>query len=347
MQKSSWIYIFSILAASFWSCEESTPSSPKASGRYQTGVWITNEGNFLSGDGSVSFFHTDSNRIENEVFNAVNGRHLGDVVQSMTLTDAGKGYIVVNNSKKIEVINALTGVSEGVIQGFASPRYMVTVGQKAYVSDLYADKIWVVNLDNLQIIKNIPVSGWTEKLALVNGKVYVASRRTDFDTRTGGNLILEINPNTDTVTDSLSIGKGSGELVADAQNRLWTFSLKNGNTAPALLCLKTQPLQLLSQTSLASDAAPTVLTIKDNSLYFLGKNGVYKTNTQNIAVQDFISQKKYLFYGLGVSPTDGKIYVSDAIDYQQQGYVFRYSPEGAKLDSFRVGKIPSSFTFTR
>lgn len=346
MQKLHWISIF-FISLLLSSCDESTPSSPKASGRYQTGVWIMNEGNFLSIDGSISFLHTDSNRIENDVFSSINKRQLGDVVQSMTLTDAGKGYIVVNNSKKIEVINALTGVSEGVIQGFASPRYMVTAGQKAYVTDLYADKVWVVNLTNLQLIKDIPVSGWTEKLVYLNGKVYVASRRTDFDTRTGGHLILEINPNTDTVTDSLSIGKGSGELVADAQNRLWTISLKNGNTAPALLCVQPQPLRLVSQTSLASDATPTVLTAKDNTLYFLGKNGVYKTSTQNIEIQDFIPQKKYNFYGLGVSPTDGKIYVSDAIDYMQQGYVFRYSPEGAKLDSFKVGKIPSSFTFTR
>ena len=36
-------------------------------------------------------------------------------------------------------------------------------------------------------------------------------------------------------------------------------------------------------------------------------------------------------------------YVADAIDYQQKGIVYRYSPEGELLDEFRVGIIPGAF----
>ena len=36
-------------------------------------------------------------------------------------------------------------------------------------------------------------------------------------------------------------------------------------------------------------------------------------------------------------------YVADAIDYQQQGIVYRYSSEGELIDEFYVGIIPGAF----
>lgn len=44
-----------------------------------------------------------------------------------------------------------------------------------------------------------------------------------------------------------------------------------------------------------------------------------------------------------VSPKNGDVYVADAIDYQQQGMIYRYTEDGELVDEFYVGIIPGAF----
>lgn len=37
------------------------------------------------------------------------------------------------------------------------------------------------------------------------------------------------------------------------------------------------------------------------------------------------------------------MYVADAIDYQQQGVVYRYTAKGEPVDEFHVGVAPGAF----
>ena len=46
---------------------------------------------------------------------------------------------------------------------------------------------------------------------------------------------------------------------------------------------------------------------------------------------------------VAVDPVNGDVYIADAIDYQQQGMVLRYSSDGKELDRFYVGIIPGAF----
>src|SRR5687767_12691559 len=80
----------------------------KPKGEFEHGVFVVNEGNFQHADGSISYINPSSGEVSYDLFGAVNsGRALGDVVQSMTI-DNDQAYIVVNNSNKIEVVNANT-----------------------------------------------------------------------------------------------------------------------------------------------------------------------------------------------------------------------------------------------
>ena len=67
------------------SCTRDT-NLPDSNGIYDDGYFVTNEGNFGSGNGSISFVSNDG-IVENNVFVTTNSFPLGDVVQSMSIID--------------------------------------------------------------------------------------------------------------------------------------------------------------------------------------------------------------------------------------------------------------------
>lgn len=87
------------------------------------GLFITNEGNFQYGNATLSFYDTQTRKIDNEVFFRANDQKLGDVAQSMTMY-GGLGWIVVNNSHVIFAIDPVTFKEVGRITNLTSPRYI-------------------------------------------------------------------------------------------------------------------------------------------------------------------------------------------------------------------------------
>lgn len=63
----------------------------------------------------------------------------------------------------------------------------------------------------------------------------------------------------------------------------------------------------------------------------------------HVPVRPFLEYSGTIYYGLTVNPANGEVYIADAIDYQQQGMIYRYSPEGKLIDEFYVGIIPGAF----
>jgi len=147
------------------------------------GVFIMNEGNFRSGNGSISFFSYDSMKIYNNIFREANERPLGDVPYSMGFTD-NKAYILVNNSDKIEVAGINTMKSVTTIGKVVSPRYISFVSsQKAYVTSLYSDSIRIIDLQSETATGYVPVENTSESIASTSSSAYVANW-------SGGNKIL-------------------------------------------------------------------------------------------------------------------------------------------------------------
>src|SRR5690554_356122 len=104
------------------SCMKYGPSETEAflPGPSSKGLFIVNEGNFMYGNASLTYYDPQSGNVENEVFIRANGINLGDVAQSMTIHN-GLGYIVVNNSGVIFVIDPATFRLKGNITGLISP----------------------------------------------------------------------------------------------------------------------------------------------------------------------------------------------------------------------------------
>lgn len=333
--------------SSFLSCIKDKPEDelePTAVFTANSGVYVINEGNYLFGNSSVSYYSFSNGGVSSDIFQSANGSQLGDVCQSMYFFN-NKTYIVVNNSGKIEVVNSNTFVSTATITGFVSPRYILPVSNnKAYVTDLYSNSISVVDLTTDLISGNIPCNGWTEELVLAYGKAYVTNMYSD--------KVYVINTATDVMIDSIPVVYGSSSICEDTNGKLWVLCSGNQTlgTYPALV--RINPVtDVVEQTFTFPNLtdAPNRLNINGNlnELYYLANGGVYKFSITSSVLPSspLIAQAGYNFYGLGVDPNTGIIYVADAIDYVQNGVILKYQSDGTYINSFTVGIIPNHLYF--
>jgi YVTN family beta-propeller protein len=304
------------------------------------GVFIINEGNFMWGNGEVYYYNYSTQQVFVNLFSTKNGIPLGDVAQSMTII-GNKGYVVLNNSGKIEVVNLSDFSSAGTITGFDSPRFsLLSASGKLLVTDLYADEISVVNLQNSSISSTIPFPGWSEEMVMTDQKIFVGNNEN--------NMILVIDAITDSAIDTIITGNYCNSLVSDVNGKVW--ALCSGQTGVQATLHMIDPVNnsIVSTFTFPTGQSPWKLNINGNGtiLYYLN-NGVYEmpVNGSVLATSALIPEGSSTFYSLGIEPVSGDIYIGDAKDYVQNGSVLRYSSGGTMISIFDVGIIPGGFSF--
>lgn len=316
-----------------------------------SGLFILCEGNFQYGNATLSFYNPLKNEIKNEVFFKANGMKLGDVAQSMTIYD-NKGWIVVNNSHVIFSINTDTFREEGRIENLTSPRYIHFISdEKAYVTQIWDNRIFIINpktytISGYILIPNMSLSTASTEQMVQIGK-YVYCNCWSYQNR-----ILKIDTETDEVVGELEIGIQPNSLVVDKFNRLWTITdggfdgSPYGYEAPSLFCIDPVSLTVINIFSFNLGDTPSEIQINGakDTLYWINDD-IWRMNVEAVSLPSspFIPYQDTKYYGLTVNPENEEVYVADAIDYSQQGMIYRYSSSGDLLDNFYVGVTPGSF----
>jgi DNA-binding beta-propeller fold protein YncE len=323
--KSNFLVIL-VLGALFIGCEKQLPipvnieePKPFDTAVSINGVYILNEGNFGWSNASVTYYNTETKIVSENMFQTANGFALGDVAQDIYV-DGDKTYIVVNNSGKIEVVNTSDFKSIATISGFNSPRYFVKVNANtAYVSELYQNKIYIINLAANTITGSISLNGWTEKMRLFQNHVFVQNITQ--------NSIYKIDVSNNQVIDTLQLTKGLNSIEFDKNNKLW--ALCGGDTSVAGSLYRIDPNSMTIEQSFSftgNSNFPSYLCFngEGDEMYFVNED-IYKMNISafSIPTQSIINVGNSIVYGLAVHPNSCDIYIADAIDYVQKGDNFK------------------------
>ncbi|MEE1149016.1 MAG: YncE family protein, partial [Alistipes sp.] len=166
------------------------------------------------------------------------------------------------------------------------------------------------------------------------------------------NRILKIDTETDKVVDELVVGIQPTSLVMDCNNKLWTVTdggyegSPYGHEAPSLYRIDAETFTIEKQFRFSFGDWPSEVQLNGtkDKLYWLNDDVWEMDVTADmVPVRPFLPYDNTLYYGLTVCPRTGDVYIADAIDYVQQGMVYRYSKDGVLLDSFYVGIIPGAF----
>jgi len=352
--------LFSLVAVLLVSCDndnDPTPDPPVA----QAGYFIINEGAFGNANTTLSYYDRQNNTVSNDVFQSVNNRPLGDQTQSMTVFEE-RGFIIVQNSSKIEVINrddfssiATIGLDDGIV----SPRYFLGINSsKGYVTDWGADgisgTIKVIDLDTYEVASSINVGQGPNRLILHNDQVYVAN---------GGGLgydstVVVIDPQTDTVVKTIVVGDNPNSLTVDANGQLWVagsgrvvfdpvdFSIIEEESTPGFIArLDNDEVELkLEVDQLSSGPGSVTTNVTGQTIYFLYASEVYQLgiNENELPASPLISGP---LYGLSVDPVSGELVTGSAPNFSDDGTFSRYSTGGELIESYTVGIAPNGFAF--
>ncbi len=325
------------------------------------GLLILNEGNFSYGNSSLSYYNILTGHSENDVFYRQNIIPLGDVAHSAILHE-GLIYIVVNNSGKIVTLNmgkyeALKAFEyTGKLTGLVSPRYVMIINEdKAYASDLYARGITVFDHSAMKIKGKISTNNFsgdyyqhpTEQM--LKYEKYIFTNCYSFD-----NKILVIDTDADLVVDSIEVLRQPSSMVIDKNWKLWVIcdggyegsSYRDEYPGLVRIDCETRTIEKIYIFNEADWPGELCINGTGDTIYYINRD-IWKmsVNSSELPEIPFISASDRLFYSLGVDPVTSEIYAGDAIDYVQQGVVYKYNSKGVALDSFSVGISPGSFVF--
>lgn len=322
---------------------------------YTHGVIITNEGNFMDNNGSVSYIPLTEDTICNDLFEEVNGRSLGDVIMSFAACK-NKGYIVANNSNKVEIIDLKTFQSVGVVE-VSLPRYVAcTSDGKVYVSfSSYPGKVLSVNYDDNTVLDTVTVGNQPEHMLVDDNMLLVANGKWGYDS-----TVSVIDTRTDKVVQTINVGDGATDLTQDGTGAIWVLCqgkvvynddwtaivsetdskivrLQAGTYTPDKTIVVGHTGDGFNPSSIASDP-------DGQTIYVAEKEGVYAVSVDatEMPAQPLITGD---FNGLGVNPSNGRIYALEINGYLSSGIVHIFTAQGSEVRSMTTGIAPNGAFF--
>lgn len=335
-----------------------------------SGFYLLNEGNMGSNKASLDYYDYGTATYFRDIYASANPdvpKELGDVGNHLCIYGS-KLWAVINCSNKVEVMRASDARRIGQVN-IPNCRYIVFDGGYAYVTS-YAGPVqigpehaqlgYVARIDTatLQETGRVITGYQPDGMAIADGKLYVAN--------SGGYMVPNYENTLSVIdlgafreTERIEIAKNLHRVVCDRYGQLWITSRGDYyGTEPSLTCYDTRKRRITARLPLGvSD-----YSLCGDSLYYVSTQWSYETMRNEVEygivdvrlrekvsdgfITDGTESRIKLPYGVAVNPVSRDIFVTDARNYVNPGWLHCYSPEGVLRWSVRTGDIPAHIVFT-
>ena len=341
-----------IISLSACKKDKTNDSNPSVNNGEST-VFVVNEGNFTQGNASLSYGDEDFANVANDAYQNANNTALGDQAQSIGFNN-GKAYIIVTGSNKIEVTNDNTMERVATIaSGLTNPRYFESVDSHTALvscwgdtSDDTDDYLAIIDTNNDTVTGQVPVDLGPEKMVKNDDYLFIAHQGA-WGTN---NKISVYDLVLKQITNVITVGDRPNSMVI-YDNYLWVLcggepDWTGAETAGQLYKININNNFNIEETiNFAVTEHPSFLTLSGDNLYYYLDNQVYAKTTSDAAIAPTVIIT-YNGQAYNMEANNGKLYITDALDYQQEGTVSVYDLSDAHLINQKtVGIIPGDLAF--
>lgn len=344
------ILLFVALTSLISSCSKDSSTEPIQP--TNKGLFIINEGLYGQNNSEISYYDFQTQNVITSFYSSVNGKVLGDNANSMFIFD-GKGYVAVDGSNKIEVIDLKTGTSLGSLDLGAqgSPREIYVLNNsRGFVTSFSTNNVIEFNPTTLTITQGIPVGEYPEGLVYSNNKLFVANSKLG-----KGNTISIIDLTSNRVIKTLEVGvnprfvslSNDAKVVVGCSGDFFDINSIGGYYF-------IDPVSLTKVDSILLTYHPQDFTItKERVMFYINDKGVGKINLQTKNVDTVFINGMQIndIYGIAYSLTyddiNEKLYVGNPKDFTQNGEVKIFDKNGNFVSKFGTKINPGALYIYR
>ena len=333
------------------------------------GFYLLNEGNMGSNKCTLDYYDFSTGIYTRNIYGNANPnvpKELGDVGNDLKVY-GNRLYAVINCSNKVEVMDKSTAKRIGQVD-IPNCRYIAFHKGYAYVTS-YAGPVvidpdyeqlgYVAKVDtaSLQVVAQCLVGYQPDDIEIVEDKIYVANSggyRVPNYERTVSVIDIE----TFKVEETIDVDINLSRLVADKHGGLWIATRGDYyQVESSLYCYDVRKRRIVKHL----DVPVSNMCIEGDSIYVVSSawSNVTMSNRVTFAVIDVTKQEPVSEnfitdgteaeikapYGVSVNPISHDIYITDARNMVNPGYLHCYDRTGVRKWSVRTGDVPAHIAF--
>ncbi|HEX37693.1 MAG TPA: T9SS type A sorting domain-containing protein [Candidatus Cloacimonetes bacterium] len=297
-----------------------------------------------SNDETLSCYDTSSSSLENHIL------QLGQYANQIVIRDS-IGYVVNSGVHNIQIIDLENISTVGYIScpNGSNPYWMVLHPDqhKAYVTGLFTNTVYSIDLETQEMIGTIPVGSSPEGMVIHDDYCYVMN--SSFGSPAGSVSVIDID--CDEVVGIIPVGNNPQFAAVDNMGRLHVVCTGNyGYGSPAvwgkIYIINTENYNDVSIVDIGG--SPTKIAIHPNGIAYLADGfglGFMAYNSHDFSI---IHSSSSLWASGGSFiqfDENGTMYLGDSMDWINNGRVYIYSADEELLTTLTVGVNPQDAGF--